>query len=341
MTIKKMNVKKILLGSILLCVSGMMACTGQKQSSAKAADTIALAPCPAFQSDSAMQYVEDQCAFGPRLPESEASALCGDYIIEKFEKFGTQVREQIADVTIYDGSKVSARNIIASINPENPDRILLCAHWDCRPWADHDPNPDNHHTPVMGANDGASGVAVMLEIARVLQQQPVKLGIDFVCFDVEDMGTPEWAEEDYDSGRETWCLGSKVWAEEARNNQYSARYGILMDMVGGRGCTFSKELISQEYAGPIVDLIWKLAGQLGYRHYFPMRDGGYLMDDHVNVNLVAGIPCLDIVPHFTEGPSSFGPTWHTVQDTPENIDPNVLNAVGQTLVQLIYNENAQ
>lgn len=336
-----MNARKILIANIFLCIVGIMSCTGQKQSNTKKADTIALAPCPVFVSDSAMQYVKDQCSFGPRLPESEASALCGDYIIEKFEQFGTQVSEQFADVTVYDGSKVSARNITASINPENPDRILFCAHWDSRPWADNDPNPDNHKKPVMGANDGASGVAVMLEMARVLQQSPVKLGIDFVCFDVEDMGTPEWAESEFDNGRETWCLGSKAWAEAARNNQYSARYGILMDMVGGRGCTFSKELISQEYAGPIVEMVWKLAGQMGYRHYFPLKDGGYLMDDHVNVNLIAGIPCLDIVPHFTEGPSNFGPTWHTVEDTPENIDPNVLNAVGQTLVQLIYNEDAQ
>ena len=336
-----MNARKILIANIFLCIIGMMSCTGQKQSNTKKADTIALAPCPVFVSDSAMLYVEKQCSFGPRLPESEASALCGDYIIEKFEQFGARVSEQFADVTIYDGSKVSARNIIASINPENPDRILFCAHWDSRPWADNDPNPDNHMKPVMGANDGASGVAVMLEMARVLQQNPIKLGIDFVCFDVEDMGTPEWAEAEFDNDGETWCLGSKAWAEEARNNQYSARYGILMDMVGGLGCTFSKELVSLEYAGPIVEMIWKLAGQIGYRHYFPMKEGGFLMDDHVNVNLIAGIPCLDIVPHFTEGPSSFGPTWHTVKDTPENIDPKVLNAVGQTLIQLIYNENAQ
>lgn len=335
-----MSIKTKLISCIFLSVVGMMACTGQKQSTTKTADTIALAPSPKFMQDSAMQYVVDQCAFGPRLPESEASARCGDYLVAKFKQFGTQVREQKVSVTIYDGSKVAARNIIASVNPSNPNRILLCAHWDSRPWADNDPNPDNHHSPVMGANDGASGVAVMLEIARVLQQHPVELGIDFVCFDVEDMGTPEWGESDF-SSNDTWCLGSKAWAEEAAATGYSARYGILMDMVGGRGCTFSRELISQQYAGPIVEMVWKLAGQLGYRHYFPQKDGGYLMDDHVNVNLIAGIPCLDIVPHFTEGPSNFGPTWHTVQDTPENIDPNVLNAVGQTLIQLIFNENAQ
>ena len=333
--------KNILTGNIILCMFlGMMACTGQKQSSVRSADTISLAPCPEFVADSAMQFVVDQCDFGPRVPESEAAARCGDYIIEKFEQYGALVSEQTKEVTIYDGSKVMARNIIASLNPENADRILFCAHWDCRPWADNDPDPNNHKTPVMGANDGASGVAVMLEIARILQQTPVKLGIDFVCFDVEDMGTPEWAESEY-GNNDTWCLGSRAWAEEARNNQYSARYGILMDMVGGLGCTFSKELVSLEYAGPVVEMIWKLAGQIGYRHYFPMKEGGFLMDDHVNVNLIAGIPCLDIVPHFTEGPSSFGPTWHTVKDTPENIDPKVLNAVGQTLVQLIYNENAQ
>ncbi len=227
-----MNIKTKLISCLFLGVVGMMACTGQKQSTTKTADTIALAPSPQFLQDSAMQYVVDQCNFGPRLPESEASARCGDYLVEKFKQFGTQVREQKTNVTIYDGSQVAARNIIASLNPSNPNRILLCAHWDCRPWADNDPNPDNHRSPVMGAKDGASGVDVMLEIARDLQQHPVELGIDFVCFDVEDMGTPEWAETG-NTGNETWCLGSQAWAEEAAATGYSARYGILMDMEDG------------------------------------------------------------------------------------------------------------
>ena len=170
-----------------------------------------------------------------------------------------------------------------------------------------------------------------------MAQQPVEVGVDMVCFDAEDMGVPQW-EDDVEETSDSWCLGSRFWSEQAAGVNYQARYGVLLDMVGGRGSTFSREMVSRYYADPIVGLLWALANQLGYGHYFPMKDGGYLTDDHVNVNRIARIPCIDVVPHFTEGPSSFGPTWHTVSDTPENIDTNVLMAVGQSLTQLLYNE---
>lgn len=334
--------RKPIFQALGLCMlfSLMAACKGRTQQTIKTADTIALAPCPRFEADSAMTYIREQCDFGARVTGSEASRRCGRYIAEKFRQFGTEVRLQEKEVTLYDGSRLKACNIIASINTDNPDRLLVCAHWDSRPWADNDPEEKNHHTPVIAANDGASGVAVMLEMARQLQLSPIRTGIDFVCFDAEDMGTPRWAEDEYDSDN-TWCLGSEAWAKQAREDGYMARYGILMDMVGGRGSTFSQEMVSKEFAGPVVDLLWKLAAQIGYSHFFPQREGAWLMDDHVNVNRIARIPCLDIVPYFTDGPSSFGPTWHTVNDTPENIDPGVLEAVGQSLLQLIYNDNAQ
>ena len=323
-----------------MVVMSMFACGGHTKFGSEEADTIALAACPQFSSDSAYQYILDQCAYGPRVPGTPAAEACGDYIVERFRQFGALVEEQKTMVTIYDGRELPCRNIIARINPDNLDRILLCAHWDSRAWADNDPDEKHHNTPVLGANDGASGVAVLMEICRLLQQQPIQTGIDIVCFDVEDMGTPQWAETGEDT-QDTWCLGSRYWAEQARANRYQARFGILLDMVGGCGSRFSREMISMQYAGPVVELVWHLAAQLGYGHYFPLQDGGYLIDDHVHVNRIARIPCLDIVPNFTEGPSSFGPTWHTVQDTPENIDINVLDAVGQTLIQLLYNDNAE
>ncbi|MBO5887656.1 MAG: M28 family peptidase [Bacteroidaceae bacterium] len=315
----------------------LFSCTGQTKRRTPAADTIALAPCPRFSADSAMHYINEQCRFGPRVTGTEAARLCGDYLAGLFQTYGAEVEEQMFDVTIWDGSKLPARNIIARINPSNANRVLLCAHWDCRPWADNDPDEANHRTPILGANDAASGVAVMLEVCRLIQQQPVNIGVDFVCFDAEDLGTPQW-EEDRWSSADTWCLGSLYWAKRANSEGYKARYGVLLDMVGARGATFSREGLSNQMAGHIVDRTWQLAGQLGYRQFFPLADGGYITDDHVNVNEVAKIPCIDIIPYFREGPSSFGPTWHTVEDTPENIDPNVLEAVGQTVVQLIYNE---
>ena len=313
-------------------------CSGQSgKGNRTIADTIALSPCPHFSADSAMLYINEQCGFGSRVTGSEAARRCGDFLVERFKAFGAEVEEQTATVTTWDGTQLPARNIIARINPANPDRILLCAHWDCRPWADNDPDEANHHTPILAANDAASGVAVMLEICRLLQQKPSQTGIDLICFDAEDLGTPQWAEDRLGSS-DTWCLGSRFWAKSAKADGYKARYGILLDMVGGRGATFSREGISMQMAQPIVSRVWQLAGQLGFRQFFPLNDGGYITDDHVNVNEIAGIPCIDIIPYYREGPSSFGPTWHTIKDTPENIDPNVLEAVGQTITQLIYNE---
>lgn len=331
-----MNMKSLFSALVLTSACLLSSCGGNTKTSTPKADDITLAQCPSFVADSAFSYIQDQCSFGPRLTGSEESAKCCQYITDQFTRFGAKVQIQESIVTIYDGTRLKCRNIIASLNPENTDRILFCSHWDSRPWADNDPDEKSHHTPVPAANDGASGVAVMMELARILQQQPVTTGIDFVCFDAEDMGTPKWADDTEED--EVWCLGSHNWAQWAYENNYSARFGVLLDMVGGRGNTFSQEMVSKQYAQPIVELLWRLAGQIGYGHYFPMKEGGYLMDDHVNVNKIARIPCVDIVPYYEDGPSSFGPTWHTINDTPENIDPNVLEAVGQTLTQLIYND---
>ena len=335
----RMNKAFFCLLSLTACLS-LPSCGRQTKGKASTADTIALAPCPSFSADSAMLYINEQCSFGPRVTGSEAANRCGDHIARRFRQFGAKVEEQTANVTTWDGTQLPARNIIARVNPSNTDRILICAHWDSRPWADNDDNEANWHKPILAANDGASGVAVMLELCRLLQQQPVQVGIDLICFDAEDLGTPQWAEDRLGSA-DTWCLGSHFWAERAKDDGYKARYGVLLDMVGGRGATFSREGISMQLAGPIVSRVWQMAGQLGYRQFFPQRDGGHITDDHVNVNLIAGIPCIDIVPYYSEGPSSFGPTWHTMQDTPENIDRNVLKAVGQTVTQLIYNETIQ
>lgn len=333
--------KKIFIPILIVCL--LAAVSGCKKTKKKyepsPSDTIALAKAPQFCADSAMAWVEAQCAFGPRVTGSEASQKCGDYLISEFKRLGLSVTEQTTETTRYDGQKLPMRNIIASLNPDNADRILLCAHWDCRPWADQDPDESKRHTPILAANDAASGVAVMLEIARQMQQMPIQTGIDFVCFDAEDMGTPDWDENDSIDTADTWCLGSQHWANEAYINGYTARFGILFDMVGGKGSTFAKEGQSMYYARTIVDILWQLAKQLGYESTFPNREGGMLIDDHVPVNQVAKVPCIDIVPNYESG-NSFGPTWHTTSDTPDNIDPLVMRAVGQSVLQLIYNDAA-
>ena len=293
---------------------------------------------PTFNADSALAYCAKQCDFGPRTMNSDAHDKCGEWIVAKFKQLGCEVETQKANLKGYDGTTLKNTNIIAHYNPKAATRILLCAHWDSRPWADNDPDSTNWHKPVMAANDGASGVAVMLEVARLLQVDGklTNIGVDFVCFDTEDWGTPQWADVE-DSG-DTWALGAQYWSEN-KPEGYHPRYGILLDMVGGQGAQFYREGMSMQYASSIVKKVWSAARQAGFGSYFPKSDGGMITDDHIPVNQKAKIPTIDIIPYYPDcQQSSFGPTWHTVSDDMEHLDKNTLKAVGQTLIQVLYTE---
>lgn len=321
----------------LVCVAASLtACGLRKQTS----DTdITLKPVgPMFIADSAYQFCQQQCDFGPRTMNSAAHDACGDWIVAKFQHYGMTVTRQEATLKGYDGTPLKATNIMASYLPEQTSRLLLCAHWDSRPWADNDPDEANWKQPVMAANDGASGVAVMLEVARLLQNDSLKLGVDFVCFDAEDWGVPQWSDAT-DVG-DSWALGSKYWAEHCTKQQAKRyRFGILLDMVGGQGAQFYKEGMSMQYAAGVVDKVWKAAQVVGFGSRFPMQTGGSITDDHLPVNKVAKIPCIDIIPYYPDcQQSSFGPTWHTVNDTMDNIDKSTLQAVGQTVIQVLFSE---
>ena len=329
---------------------------------------------PAFCADSAYAFCEAQCDFGPRTMNSQAHDDCGAWIMEKFKSYGMSVTPQQTLLKGYDGTMLRATNIIASYRPELTDRILICAHWDSRPWADNDPDEANHRKPVLAANDGASGVAVMLELARLLREYggagarghedtsaadtsratsasdsilapphlrtpapPLPLGVDFICFDAEDWGTPQW--DDTPSDGDTWALGAQYWAANPHVDGYTARYGILLDMVGGQGAQFYQEQQSLQYARSIVDKVWRASQVVGFGSFFPSREGVGITDDHLPVNRVAKIPCIDIIPYYPDCPqSSFGPTWHTVNDDMAHIDRNTLQAVGQTLIQVLWSE---
>ena len=297
---------------------------------------------PSFNADSAYAFTKAQCDFGPRDMNSRGHDLCGEWIVSKFKEYGCKVTTQTATLAGYDGTKLRSRNIMASINPEATTRILLCAHWDSRPWADNDPDSANWRKPILAANDAASGVAVMLELARIIGKSKdekafnKQLGIDFVCFDAEDWGTPQWA--DVADNADSWALGAQYWSKNLPQG-YEARYGILLDMVGGVGAKFYREGMSMQYAPEIVKKVWRAAREVGFGSYFPKEDGGVITDDHVPVNQFAKIPTIDIIPYYADcQQSSFGPTWHTLADNMENIDKNTLKAVGQTLVEVIYKE---
>ena len=334
---------------ILMIAMSLAACASRKQATD---DSASLTPCgPSFSADSAYAFCEAQCAFGPRVMNSAAHDQCEQWIVSKFKTYGLSVTTQKATLKGYDGTPLRATNIVASYRPELSERILLCAHWDSRPWADNDPDAANHRTPVLAANDGASGVAVMLEIARQLnsRQMPVdslrpaadslqlNLGVDFVCFDAEDWGVPQWSDAP-DTG-DSWALGAQYWAAHPHVAGYKARFGILLDMVGGEGAQFYQEGMSMQYASAIVTKVWRAAQIVGYGSLFPMQEGGRITDDHIPVNTVAHIPCIDIIPYYPDcAQSSFGPTWHTVSDDMSHISRTTLQAVGQTVIQVLFSE---
>lgn len=324
----------------LILIAVLLTACGSNKKTASAADEATAEPVgPAFCADSAYAYCARQCDFGPRTMNSKAHDDCGEWIAAQFRRLGLTVTPQHATLSGYDGTQLKAMNIIASYRPELTTRILLCAHWDSRPWADNDPDSTNWRKPVPAANDGASGVAVMLEVARLLQADTAKLGVgvDFVCFDAEDWGTPQWS--DASGGDDTWALGARHWAQNPHKQGYEARFGILLDMVGGQGARFYREGMSQQYAPAIVSKVWAAAKAVGYGSLFPDSDGGMITDDHLPVNQLLKIPTIDIIPYYPDcAQSNFGPTWHTVSDDMQHIDPATLKAVGQTVVQVLWSE---
>ncbi len=299
---------------------------------------------PDFDADSAYRYVEEQVQFGARVPGSAAHRLCGVYLMQKMRDFGAEVSVQQGQRTNYAGEPQPVYNIIAHFAGKgHTDPVLLCAHFDSRPWCDEEEEYDNRFQPVLGANDGASGVGVLLEIARQIGLHKDSAGavptpVDIILFDCEDMGTPSFY-----TGLQrenTWCLGSQLWADEFAysstqpvSEQYE--YGILLDMVGAPDATFPKEYYSMQAAGDYVEKIWRQAARLGYRHYFSSSTAYPIMDDHYYINTIAGIPCVDVIHYDAAANTGFPFWWHTTQDNMLIIDKNTLRAVGETVLSCL------
>ena len=297
---------------------------------------------PDFNADSAYRYVARQTEFGPRVPETHAHAQCAEWLTGKLTGWADTVVVQDFRTRLYNGKGIDGKNIVAVFNPEAKKRIVLCAHWDSRPFADHDGDEANRHKPIDGANDGASGVGVLLECARQFKAQPLpeRLGIDIVLFDLEDYGPhQDQAMEYYDDENNYWALGSQHWAKQPHTYGYRAYYGILLDMVGGANPNFQKEYFSQGYAAWVVNKVWRKAAELGYRQQFSNEMGTMISDDHLPMNQIAGIPTIDIIdlkPESSNG--SFAETWHTTNDNLEHIDKETLGIVGKVLLHVVYEE---
>ena len=289
-----------------------------------------------FNADSAYNYIEKQVSFGPRVPNSVGHRACGNYLADQLKAFGAKVTAQEMPVTAYNGTVLQAKNIIGSYNPTAKKRVLLFAHWDTRPYADMDADAANHKHPIDGADDAGSGVGVLLEIARQFGEKAPEVGVDIIFFDAEDYGTPDFHTGEH--AQNTWCLGSQFWAKNPHQPGYRANYGILLDMVGSKNAAFFKEGLSMQYAPNIVDKVWTKARALGYGKYFINAIGGTITDDHQYVNEGRNIPSIDIINYDPDSDTGFGHHWHTMDDTMKNINKETLKAVGQTVLEVIYNE---
>ncbi len=325
----------IILSTLLITTVACDNSTGKKENSnsIKKENKVTI---PSFNSDSAYYYIKRQIDFGPRVPNMSSHKQCAKYLTETLNRFSDTVYIQETTATAFDGTNLNLINIIGSFNPENRNRILLAAHWDTRPFADKDPNPDNFYTPIDGANDGASGVAVLLEIARLLSKTHIEIGVDIILFDGEDYGVHSKHENKYKD--DTWALGSQYWSKNPHISNYNARFGILLDMVGAYEATFKHEGYSMYYAPNIVRKVWETARHSGFEDYFINRKGGFIMDDHYYINKYRNIPTINIIHQEASTEHGFFKYWHTTEDTIDKICKNTLNAVGQTVVNIIFQE---
>lgn len=255
---------------------------------------------------------------GPRVPNSEAHRRAAEFIASRVDKKPFRLTRQA--FSYYDSLKkveLSLVNLAAAFHPERKDRILLCTHWDSRPYADEEPDSSLHNRPILGANDGGSGTAVLLALAELLGKQDPKIGVDLVFFDGEDYGP---------SGRpDQYLLGSRHFARNL--GDYYCEYGILLDMVGDSDLTIYQEQYSTAYAAEVNRQVFERAQKLGLTAFVPQVKHAVL-DDHLPL-LEKGLPVIDLI----DFDYSF---WHTLKDTPEACSPQSLEQVGRLLVSLIY-----
>lgn len=324
--------QSILLG-FLWASLGLTSCSSSHQQSRQSSTTESSEPsqltASSFDVDSVYHFIETQVAFGPRVPGSQGHRKAQAWMVSKLRAWGYNVTEQPVSGVGFRGQPVSGHNIIATRTPEYQEgqqRILLMAHWDTREVADHDPSPSRRSEPILGADDGGSGVAVLLELARQWQGRPgLDVAVDFILFDLEDGGQS--------GSDESWCQGSTHWAKTPHVPGYKAQYAILLDMVGAKGARFYWEYHSKRHAAPIMRELWETARKLGWQSYFVPRDGAAALDDHLPVIEHRGIPAVDVINFSAEG--TFGKHWHTHADDMSVISKETLRAVGETVATMI------
>jgi len=327
-----MNIKSIIYTFLAICFFQLTACKTDKTKEQIPVETKPKVKVPSFKADSAYVYIEKQLSFGTRVPGSTGHKACSDWMVNKFKSFGADVIEQDFVANIYTGEKWNSNNIIAQFNPKHRNRVILSAHWDSRFMAEEDVDPTRKNDPIPGADDAGSGVGVLLEIARIIQANPIDLGIDIILWDAEDQG-----QRGVQGAEATWCLGSQYWSNNKHKSNYNPMYGINLDMVGAKNPRFGRDDFSMGFAPIVMNKVWKLAKTMGYSDMFTDNKTGPITDDHVFVNQIARIPMIDII----NQPDSnrFGPHWHTHNDDISVIDKRSLKVVGQVVTATIYKES--
>lgn len=313
-----------------LAVLFIVACSsdqGAKKTTETQKDAPAPVRIPVFNENTAYAYIEKQLSFGTRHPNSPGHEACKEWIMEELKEIGLKINTQTFRATTFKGEKYTGTNIVGHYKPEFQNRILLLAHWDTRFMADMEEG-SLRGKPIMGADDGGSGVAVLLALARLVTENEVNVGIDFLFLDAEDQG------EDGGNNPESWCQGAQYYARNLMISTNKPQFGILLDMVGAKGATFLKEEISLRYARNMVDKIWAMANGMGYGNFFIDQPTTAALDDHFFINRDANIPTIDIINKTNDG---FGTHWHTHNDDKEIIDPATLKAVGQVVTAVVYN----
>jgi len=298
---------------------------------------------PKFEQDSAYAHIAKQISFGTRVPNSPGHTACKNWLVSQLKSYKANVIEQDFTADAYYGVTYNGTNIIGQYNPEATERICLAAHWDTRHVAEKDKDESMQNKPIDGADDGASGVGVLMEIARLISENGIDIGLDIILFDAEDNGItstdePESIAEMEENNR-TWCLGSQHWGKNPHTPNYKAKFGILLDMVGANGARFPLEGHSAKNAGPTLDKVWKLAKTMGFANYFVPEKGGAITDDHYYVMKHRQFPMIDIINLSKKPNQSFGDHHHTHGDNLDVIDKRVLKAVGRVVTATIYREN--
>lgn len=327
-----MNRSRIIYIVLAFCMIQLVACKTDTPSKPEVEEAKPKVKVPSFKSDSAYVYIEKQLSFGTRVPGSKGHKACQEWMVQKFESFGADVIVQPFTANIYTGERWASNNIIAQFNPKHKTRVILSAHWDSRFMGEEDPDPEKKDKPIPGADDAGSGVGVLLEIARLIQANPIDLGIDIILWDAEDQG-----QRGVQGAEATWCLGSQHWSRNKHRKDYKPIYGINLDMVGSKNPRFGRDDYSMGFAPVVMNKVWKLAKTMGHGKIFTDNKTGPITDDHVVVNQIARIPMIDII----NQPDSnrFGPHWHTHDDDMSVIDKRSLKVVGQVVTATIYKES--